>query len=472
MRIDTDTFPLTPQPTRWAEFLICALAVSVGVLVYFYPSVLLVAIGTAMMAVALFRFDRFMAAMVIMLPWYPMVSFDIPIRDVFLVLRVFLFGITLFRVIGDGASVAKWLWGSRLKKAIVGFALLATLSILVSVVSINIGSVRALARLISYLAVFYSFEYWIRTPVRLVSVLKLLLVSLIVADLFGFYQEIVGGYSSIYFALYPAQEEALAPWEGRITSFLFQYNSLAGYLNLVFPIAIGCAVYSEDKTLKKLGRIATWLTVPSVFLTQSRGGVIALGVVILLGIWILNSSHKARIKMIVVALITCAVAIPLVLQYMDRLQQLDEATTLSRLALWQAGLIMFIGHPVLGVGYGNYRALYDNYLPGAVPGKLDSHSIYVQYLAELGVIGFSYFFAMMIGFITVFRRVLRDSNYLKRIAAFGALAAIVSLLVHGAVDYLFTVSPQFGGMFWLILAIGCSALRFDDSETQVPETLN
>jgi O-antigen ligase len=67
-------------------------------------------------------------------------------------------------------------------------------------------------------------------------------------------------------------------------------------------------------------------------------------------------------------------------------------------------------------------------LPGAVPGKLDSHSIYVQYLAELGVIGFSYFFAMMIGFITVFRRVLRDSNYLKRIAAFGALAAIVSLL--------------------------------------------
>jgi hypothetical protein len=37
--------------------------------------------------------------------------------------------------------------------------------------------------------------------------------------------------------------------------------------------------------------------------------------------------------------------------------------------------------------------------------------------------------------------------------AFGVLGAILSVLLHGFVDFLFQVSPQFGTLFWALLAL-------------------
>jgi len=43
--------------------------------------------------------------------------------------------------------------------------------------------------------------------------------------------------------------------------------------------------------------------------------------------------------------------------------------------------------------------------------------------------------------------------------AFGVLGAVLSVLVHGFVDFLFQVSPQFGTQFWLLLAMLVACMK-------------
>jgi hypothetical protein len=66
-----------------------------------------------------------------------------------------------------------------------------------------------------------------------------------------------------------------------------------------------------------------------------------------------------------------------------------DLTAHHRLLLWRAGLHMFKDHPVMGVGIGNYALVRRDHYPidlwtwaAAAP-----HSLYIQGLSELGVLG-------------------------------------------------------------------------------------
>jgi putative exporter of polyketide antibiotics len=51
------------------------------------------------------------------------------------------------------------------------------------------------------------------------------------------------------------------------------------------------------------------------------------------------------------------------------------------------------------------------------------------------------------------RTLKRKERGLGTIVNFAALGAVVALLLHGFVDFLFIVSPQFTALFWTILAL-------------------
>jgi O-antigen ligase len=64
---------------------------------------------------------------------------------------------------------------------------------------------------------------------------------------------------------------------------------------------------------------------------------------------------------------------------------------LSRLALWGVAFQFFSAHPVLGVGPKNYTSLIPHYLSvDEMMGsdKLDPHNVWIQTLAEQGILGF------------------------------------------------------------------------------------
>src|SRR5262249_30289099 len=150
-----------------------------------------------------------------------------------------------------------------------------------------------------------------------------------------FYQAIIGGYSGLYDILYPVQEEMLhiPPWEGRITSFLEHYNGLAGYINLIMPICAGIALRGADAGLRRLSWWCLAFAGETLLLTQSRGGVLACAAMVVAGVCFFAPDRKSRMRRIAVVTVACVVAATVAGFFFQRLTEIDDSTTISRLAI-------------------------------------------------------------------------------------------------------------------------------------------
>jgi O-antigen ligase len=437
--------------------LIAATAVAAMSLIISDSTFLIAALCITLALAAVLRFDWFVYAQIFLLPWSPVIDVRLPIRDITLLLRfVLLAGVFLIRR-RQGKSWREWILAGRISKGIWIFAAIAAASLLISALGPNVDAVRALVRLFSYLALFLAIIGWIEDRWQIEAIIKVLLISSIFVALFGFYQVWDKGYTDLYYHLYPAQEDALDEWTGRITSFLFHFNSLAGYLNLILPFSLGCMVLAKDEDgwMRYLAIICHSLAGAALYFTGSRGGLIAYAGMLLVATWFLKPRRIVVSRVLLATLLSVAIVLSLQRESAGgRLQEVDEFTSASRVALWGAAGAMFVEHPILGVGYGNYRSLYSDYIPGAAPNQLDAHNLYLQFLSETGIIGFAVFFVIIGSFIRMAIKLARSPDPFYRLVGIGLGGALTATLIHGLVDYIFNVSPQFGGLFWLILALG------------------
>jgi O-antigen ligase len=455
-----DMVKTAPLQGLGKELLIAAASVAVVSLAVTDSEFLVAAVGIGLAVAAILRFEFFVYALVFLVPWYPLIDYKPPFRDVFLLSRiVLLIGVALIRR-RQKKSFYDWIAGSSLKKGVLLLAGVATLSVLVAEERANVDTYRVLVRLFSYMAVFFAFTGWLETRQQVMSIVKTMLISTIGVALFGCYQVIERSYTDVYFHLYPLQEDALEPWNGRITSLLFHFNFLAGYLNLVLPFALACMTFAKSRGTRILGFICHTMAGAALYFTGSRGGLIAYGGMLLIAIFYLVPRRSALLRLVLSLIL--AAGIVLSIQEpgaANRLTDVDEFTRASRLALWGAAGIMFLGHPVLGVGYGNYRALYHDYIPGSRPNELDAHNLYLQFLSETGIVGFLVF-CFLVGSLTrmAFKLAGQTDPY-YRLMGIGLGGALAATLIHGLADYIFNVSPQSGAMLWLVFAIGAVAFQ-------------
>lgn len=444
------------RPSRGQQLLIAAVAVASVSLALTNPTLVVLAICAGLALAALLRFEFFVYGSVFLLPWYPLLDARPPFHDLFLLLRfALLAGVWVIRR-REGKSFAELIAGSRLKKGVLLLAAVALISLLLSGQHANIAAYRSLMRLFSYLAVFFAISGWVESRQQIATIVKLMLISTIGVALFGFYQVYERSYTDLYFHLYPLQEDALEPWAGRITSFLFHFNSLAGYLNLVLPFSLVYMTSPGTRGQRSLGLICHAAAGAALYFTGSRGGLIAYVGMLLISIWFLKPKRAALRRLA----LSVALSVSLVLSLLERgggggarVQGVDDFTQQSRLALWSAAGTMFLGHPVLGVGFGNYRSLYNDYVPGVTPDQLDAHNLYLQFLAETGAIGFLIFCVLMVGFARMALKLARRADPFDRLVGIGVGGALAATLIHGMVDYIFNTSPQSGALFWLVLAL-------------------
>jgi putative inorganic carbon (HCO3(-)) transporter len=442
-----------------AETLIVVIAVACAALLVTQPAALAIALSIGLLLASLSNFDWFVYAVVFLLPWYPILDPKLPVRDVFVASRFALLA-GVWMIQGKrGRSLRDWVTNTWVNKGVLIFAGVATASLLVSAQRTNLDAYKVLIRTFSYIAVFFAMSGWLVSRDNLVKIIQILLISTIGVALFGFYQALDGSYTEFYFRLYPLQEDVLEPWTGRITSFLYHFNSLAGYLNLVVPFSIGCLVLAKDHWMRWLGLICFATCTAALVLTQSRGGLIAYAASLIVSIWYLAPKPTVRIGILAAIAVILALTAPMLMNYFERLQSVDELTELSRLAIWALAGSMFLSHPVLGVGYGTYRISSLTYVPEPIGGQLHAHNLYLQLLAETGAVGFLVFFALIGAFFYIGVKLVKDPDSLYRIVGIGTCGALTATLVHGMVDFLFNVSPQFGALFWLVLALSIAAFQ-------------
>jgi O-antigen ligase len=430
-----------------------------------YPELFGVALALYIVTLAAFRVDALLYLIVFCLPFAPLLNTHLAIRDVSSLLRYALFaGLALSCIFGK-TSVREWLPASSLNAIIFIYGLTALLSVL-AFNEVNPSSQRALFRLFAYFALFFTIVGWVKTREQIWKLMMVLMYSTILVALFGIYQALINDYGDIYYRLYPLQEEGVQPWEGRVSSFLFHFNSLAGYLNLVLPFCLASVVISKRRGFRRLATICFVLGSLTLVLTQSRGGLIAYAGTFLLAILFLTKSRKLRFRLLAFFPVGALTAVFVMGAYAERLSAVDEFTSTSRLMVFGAAVNLFLSKPIIGVGYGNFRELYATIIPIS-GGVIDSHNLYLQLLSETGILGFVTFMALISGMVRLALRQLRDSIVpVDQIVGFGALAAIFSVLTHGFVDFLFHTSPQFGALFWLVLGLLVAKERLRTSPAQ------
>jgi len=157
-------------------------------------------------------------------------------------------------------------------------------------------------------------------------------------------------------------------------------NDLAMLFVMSIPMAL---LLSAGGGLLGLRRLWWWLAVAlmlyGVYLTDSRGALLA--VMAMLGVWIW------RRRGVVTAGLLGAGGLAVLMMLPTRMQELDasEASAYGRIDAWYEGTQMFIANPLFGVGVGNFTE--HNYLT--------AHNSFVLVLAETGIIGFTIWLALV-----------------------------------------------------------------------------
>jgi O-antigen ligase len=159
-------------------------------------------------------------------------------------------------------------------------------------------------------------------------------------------------------------------------------------------------------------------------------------------------------RRLAMVLVVCVLAAAVAGFFFQRLGEIDDYTAVSRLAIWGGAFTVFARSPVVGAGFGNLRPLMGGLLglPGGWMG--DAHNLYLELLAESGLVGFIAFACLIVSALCATRRCMRQSqDEFMRLIGIATFAAVCGVLVHGTVDYLFHTTPQVAALFFLVLGI-------------------
>jgi len=129
----------------------------------------------------------------------------------------------------------------------------------------------------------------------------------------------------------------------------------------------------------------------------------------------------------------------------------------DRMAHWFAAWNMFSANPWLGVGIGNYGVVYPMFGLREWPFSLGhAHNLYLNMLAETGIIGFS-MYCLLVGSTLVYAWLAtRRARGMWRALALGILGALIALAAHNFFDNLYVhgMNIQFALLLGMAARLG------------------
>jgi O-antigen ligase len=251
-----------------------------------------------------------------------------------------------------------------------------------------------------------------------------------------------------------------------------QPNPYAGYLGYLMPVALSLAVGalaawwpSRRTTSLLLGLalgVVALLLLAGIGLSWSRGSWMGAAVAILAVIAF--RSRRAMLAVGAIALTLCMIILLLgsarlpsavserVVAFSGYLVGPDLSTTeitdqnfsvLERLAHWETGIRMFNSAPWLGLGIGNYDVAYPRFaLPHWYEPLGHAHNVYINFLAETGLLGTLAFLVLWASVAVLLYRTARVRDPLLKSLALGLLGTVAYLTVHNLFDNIFVQHLQ------------------------------
>jgi O-antigen ligase len=269
--------------------------------------------------------------------------------------------------------------------------------------------------------------------------------------------------SAVYGLIFPTDPAAT----GRLSGGTGNANETAAALVAGLVLAAALAVVLRAQPLLRLlAAAAVPLCAFGLFLTLSRGGLVALAASLVAAVVVAGRRRGVVLFVAVAVAATATVyfAAFAPAQARDRVTHIQGGT--GRADIWKVGWRIVEDKPLHGVGAGNFPTSTVHYLlePGAIL-RADfivdtpkvAHNMYLEVLAELGVVGLALFLAILgFGLACTLKAVsafMEGGDTGMEILSRALFVALVGLL---AAD--FFGSKQFSKQLWLLLSLGPALL--------------
>jgi putative inorganic carbon (HCO3(-)) transporter len=244
----------------------------------------------------------------------------------------------------------------------------------------------------------------------------------------------------------------------------FHPNVIAGTLAPFVPLAISVGFLTEGGGRLFRGQRAALLLLVlllscTVFLTQSRGGWMGLGVGMLLFMLLLNRRGRWLVLLCDLVILV-AVGVSGRAELWKAFLRLDTTGTGTlRLEVWNRALYMIRDMPFTGIGLGTFPLILDAFYPSFLGGphaRIDhAHNLFLQVAVDLGLpgmIAFSILFVTSLGMALQAYQEARPRSFLHGLSA-GACGALLVVAFHGFFDAPLWVARS-SPLLWVLLSLG------------------
>lgn len=228
------------------------------------------------------------------------------------------------------------------------------------------------------------------------------------------------------------------------------HNHFAGYLELAIPAA--AAMITARSVRKSIpARIMLILLLVPMFaafiLTQSRGAWVSLGISLLVMLFFLISHDRSWARIMVISALLLVAVVSLIYFTGDMMASRIATITSAvegedvsggRFKIWQGALGMLRERPLTGVGIGDFDRGFYRYRPlGFNARAVYAHNEYLHMASEMGL-------AAPIVMIWIFAAAIREGFGKRKRSpyAFGCAIGVMSLAMHGIVDFNFHIAAN------------------------------
>lgn len=280
-----------------------------------------------------------------------------------------------------------------------------------------------------------------------------------------FWAFVVGAVVSAGYGLTQSQDFDV---EGRLSGAGTNANDLAAVLVAAMVLSASLVAWHKRAPLARIAAIGiAAICAVFVFMTLSRAGLLSLGAVLVVALLV---ASRNRGRVFVVALVVIATVVGY-FAFLAPDEARERVTTVGsgsgRTDLWTLGWRMVEDEPVTGVGIANFAPASVNYIlqPGAIDtryvitdaGPTVGHNIYLETLAEVGVVGLALFLLVLAiplwSALKAARNFARDEDWRSE-----ALARALFLAQTGMLAAAFFASIQYSKQLWILLALGPALL--------------
>jgi O-antigen ligase len=194
-----------------------------------------------------------------------------------------------------------------------------------------------------------------------------------------------------------------------------------------------------------------------VILTASRGGLIALIVLILYVVWT-RTKMRMSAKILVLLIIAAVFIWGATGSYWERMNTIanyqddyNMTASTGRLELWKRGLMLIITHPILGVGAGAYTTAEGLSAGDRTGWKWsEAHNAFIEIGASIGIIGLILFIRVV---LTSFRsmRAIKDMTRMDPVIV--STAQSIAAGIVGYVASAIFLSSAFSSILYCLIAM-------------------